>query len=131
MLKSIKLRNRMLIIVVIVLLFSSITTVFASESIATEKANRFSNSTSPTSTQSTWDKGSVSLSGYAYDPNPESDFKFIGDITLDINFNTNEGRLVSDRDVFELDFKIDKKENGLFLSMIMIQVQMDVDLNCI
>jgi hypothetical protein len=112
MLKPIKLRNKMMVIMVIVLLISSITTAFATENIVTEKANGFSDSTSLTSTKSTWDKGSVNLSGYAYNPNPDNDFKFISDITLDINFKTNEGRLVSDRSVFELDFKIDKEENG-------------------
>lgn len=55
------------------------------------------------------DKNIISLSGYAYDPSSENGFDLVGDISLSINLLTNKGKLVSDKDVFELDFDLDKE----------------------
>ena len=90
-------------ILIFAMLFSFSASVYAE--------NTTNHSISPTNIKSALDKEIFNLSGYAYDPNSDNDFKLIGDIILDIDFSTNTGRLVSDRDIFEFDFKLDNEEN--------------------
>lgn len=55
------------------------------------------------------DNDTINLKGYAYNPSDENEFDLIGDVSLAINTETNTGKLTSGKEVFELDFELDKK----------------------
>ncbi len=58
------------------------------------------------------ERNEVQLNGYAYSPKSEDDFKFFGDVVLNIDLVSKKGEIISEIGVFQLDFNLEKFENG-------------------